>query len=626
MKRKTKTILVDIVIILFCLTGTFFSGAAFWQEYNTTFEKTNEEPVGTIIFKKRSAERRFVDRDIWDRLKQSSPVYNGDRIRTSEQSEAIIIFQDTVTYLNMDESTIIQIFYDDKSGTQIDFSGGNLEIASNSNDLFVSSGDSLIRFDGQTRLYKDDDGFNLSVLEGQASFDGRDIESGKILALDSSGEIDTRPVLAMNSFGSAATVLGMPGEAVPVEFSWNASGFNPDTHVIVEIALDRQFNKIVETQDVIGTTSISIPMQNGTYWWRAFPAEAGSREAASRSYPSGSIEIGYTATTTLFTPVQKAELTFSGDSSVRFSWSTVENSISYLLEISAQPDISSPVISRQVRQSTVIQSGLENGHWYWRVTPIFPLRVKAPALVSEIGEFSIAQGLPILPKPVLTSPTSNGKIYADSPSNWLLWEHHPDAVSWNIVVADNPNLEKPVIMRNVVTNYFSVPQTLIRNRKTYYWQVSALGGKDPAVSDIWSFEIVSEPPPSVKPVVASVPYIPSIVFDANTGFEGNPDIERLLSRIAATLNENSEYRVRIEGHANPTINPRDVAGRQREQIEELQPLSELRAKDIADQLIKLGIDPRRLEYYGTGGERPITAWEDTANWWKNRRVEFILTK
>jgi outer membrane protein OmpA-like peptidoglycan-associated protein len=41
-------------------------------------------------------------------------------------------------------------------------------------------------------------------------------------------------------------------------------------------------------------------------------------------------------------------------------------------------------------------------------------------------------------------------------------------------------------------------------------------------------------------------------------------------------------------------------------------------------LTKSGIDLYQLEYCGLGGKNPAAAWEDTENWWKNRRVEFVL--
>jgi outer membrane protein OmpA-like peptidoglycan-associated protein len=124
--------------------------------------------------------------------------------------------------------------------------------------------------------------------------------------------------------------------------------------------------------------------------------------------------------------------------------------------------------------------------------------------------------------------------------------------------------------------------------------------------------------------------VPSIVFGANTGgFDGLDDETRanndfILQRIAQVLLKFNTYKVTVEGHANPLA--RTERDRQREQTQELQPLSEKRAETIVDTLVNLGIDRSRLTYYGIGGARPIVSYEDRNNWWKNRRVEFILER
>ena len=43
-------------------------------------------------------------------------------------------------------------------------------------------------------------------------------------------------------------------------------------------------------------------------------------------------------------------------------------------------------------------------------------------------------------------------------------------------------------------------------------------------------------------------------------------------------------------------------------------------------LIERGIDKDRITTVGRGGKFPIVPRERRDEWWKNRRVEFILTK
>ena len=124
--------------------------------------------------------------------------------------------------------------------------------------------------------------------------------------------------------------------------------------------------------------------------------------------------------------------------------------------------------------------------------------------------------------------------------------------------------------------------------------------------------------------------LPFIVFRADSGTLDNLNAETIannewiLSHIAAIINTYGDYKILLEGHANPTVDPRDTRRRLLEQRRKLKPLSELRAKTIANELMKLGVESNRIEFYGIGGEHPVASWEDYNNWWKNRRVEFIL--
>jgi outer membrane protein OmpA-like peptidoglycan-associated protein/flagellar hook assembly protein FlgD len=123
--------------------------------------------------------------------------------------------------------------------------------------------------------------------------------------------------------------------------------------------------------------------------------------------------------------------------------------------------------------------------------------------------------------------------------------------------------------------------------------------------------------------------IPSIVFRANfADFVGlNKEVvdnnNRILRRIAQILNKFRDYKVLVEGHAN-TTQPAGTA-RDREETE-LKRISEARAKAVVDILVKNGVARNRLSAAGVGGSNPIVSFEDRNNWWKNRRVEFILIK
>ena len=92
----------------------------------------------------------------------------------------------------------------------------------------------------------------------------------------------------------------------------------------------------------------------------------------------------------------------------------------------------------------------------------------------------------------------------------------------------------------------------------------------------------------------------------------------LLVEIVEFLNQNPEYQLVIEGHANPVMNTKN------EEETILNPLSMERADMVSKTLISYGIDRRRLIIAGSGGTKTLIPWQDRNHWNLNRRVEFTL--
>ena len=123
--------------------------------------------------------------------------------------------------------------------------------------------------------------------------------------------------------------------------------------------------------------------------------------------------------------------------------------------------------------------------------------------------------------------------------------------------------------------------------------------------------------------------IPSIQFRPNASdFNDLPrevvdENMRIIRRVAQILNQFRDYRVQIEGHANPT----QPAGPAREREEPtLRNISEARARAIVDLLVRNGVARNRLTAVGAGSSNTVASFEDRDNWWKNRRVEFYLIR
>jgi len=91
--------------------------------------------------------------------------------------------------------------------------------------------------------------------------------------------------------------------------------------------------------------------------------------------------------------------------------------------------------------------------------------------------------------------------------------------------------------------------------------------------------------------------------------------ELVLNQIAKDLEANPDYRIRIEGHANPyTINHSEA--------EDLMALSAVRANTVAQQLRDRGVSDDQMVLITYGGTRTATSEWDIRN--RNRRVELMV--
>ncbi|GHV89180.1 hypothetical protein AGMMS50267_15400 [Spirochaetia bacterium] len=175
---------------------------------------------------------------------------------------------------------------------------------------------------------------------------------------------------------------------------------------------------------------------------------------------------------------------------------------------------------------------------------------------------------------------------------------------------------------------------LVQSASDYGWAFSAVDTRDNENTIRGSVETGALSPIKVDILVIKdgdrlKVQVPSIVFAANSGgFDGLPpevieNNDYILGRIATVLNKFETYKVDVEGHTNPVA--RSQRERQREQVTD-QRLSTQRAQTVVDYLVNLGVDSSRLKAVGIGGARTLVPFEDRENWWKNRRVEFILIK
>lgn len=134
-KRSTrsKASFADVLIFVLCSLGAAAALGLYYKDINSFSLKNNEVTVAKIYFKKNVVQRKFIDNDIWERVNQESPIYNGDKIRTASDSEIHAQFEKTGTKIQLKENSLIQIF-SNKKEKAIDFLSGEILLASSQND------------------------------------------------------------------------------------------------------------------------------------------------------------------------------------------------------------------------------------------------------------------------------------------------------------------------------------------------------------------------------------------------------------------------------------------------------------------------------------------------------------
>ena len=104
----------------------------------------------------------------------------------------------------------------------------------------------------------------------------------------------------------------------------------------------------------------------------------------------------------------------------------------------------------------------------------------------------------------------------------------------------------------------------------------------------------------------------SVQFESDS-FEIDAAFEEQLAEAFRIIDSNSDATIIIEGHADSTGN---------DQINI--PLSELRASQVLDYLIKAGINPDRLSVVGYGSSQPLGDNKTSEGRAQNRRVDFTV--
>ncbi len=468
-KRKIHTVLADISIVAFCLVGIYFSLYTFFQSLNQSLDKVNAEPIATISYKYKSAQRKLSDRVLWDRIKQDSPVYNGDIIRTATGSEATVTFFDG-NKINLQEQTLAQFYYNEE-GASIDFSGGEIAIEASDSGagIQLSSGEASIKIEAGTSLSasvqteiiegtlvaREDASVSLQVTNGVARLlsssnaEENVLLEGDSLVVDNDGEPLGEPSIIVQLPETNAKYLRSSGDSLPVAFNWTVSS-TVGSEYALELSKTKDFSIIYDSKNVTGLDSLSLNLSDGMWYWRIYSENPGAGKA-------GKFRIIEAQETSLITPNNNERFTYALEPpAIRFLWEGDVSAASWLFEVSNSKDMSNPIISQISTQPSRILTTLDEGAWYWRVTPTYPKGVfidsRLESVSSTIGSFTVERTIESTPVK-LVSP-ANKEVVDRTFNQYFSWEHDRESDFYTILFSRNSDMSSPVSEINTESSFY----------------------------------------------------------------------------------------------------------------------------------------------------------------------------
>jgi hypothetical protein len=316
-----------------------------------------------------------------------------DLIRVAELSTATLHIDGND--IELDENTLIRIQPSaDGGGLQIELSSGNLGVVSGEESQGISLNlmGREVKAEAGTVLKAQTgtDGLALQVSEGNAVFleegNSRAIEAGTALAMDTDGTERLEPSVVVTLPRSNARYLKTSSEAFPVYFAWNRINLEPEENLKLEIAGDRDFNRIVQTIDNLDAlkTSAETALEAGSWRWRLLYED--------RILGSGQITITDASGTKLLNPVIDSVVRYYDEApNLRFQWTESEGASEYVLQISETADFRNPKIDTQTSSPFFVENRLTENTWHWRVMPIFPSHYEGESAFSKPAFFRIEQ-------------------------------------------------------------------------------------------------------------------------------------------------------------------------------------------------------------------------------------------
>jgi hypothetical protein len=486
MRLSARDAAAGAVVVVLCAGLTFL----YLQERGRTTVRANEKALGTVVFRKLSATRRASGGLVWERIRNNSPVYEADTLRTADSSEASVCFDDG-TSLDMFENSMLRLQFSRKY-RMLEFLGGDIAIhgpaAGQSSDLSglsagkaaaraytISAGGKTLAVSGgsEASLTRTGDTLTVGVSQGQVGMTHQDgtsetIDRSKELQIDlaaGTSRVVARTIIPVSPQQNARFLVQRAGGA-EVEFSWEGAG---GTSAVVELSEGKDFDSPVTSAATTGT-SARLTVAPGSWYWRVREPEGGTTSARRFTLYAEPVPQP-------ILPAAGAEVSFRKSlPEVPFSWTAMPDAAAYLFEIASEPGFAKSVRRVRTNMESITVNSLSEGTWYWRVSPVHALRVLGEKAQPEVRSLVISKRATMAAlAPTSPEPDSPFLVQeAASKGIAFSWDPNPEAVEYELSVSKSRNMDDAAIRRASSQAWLSFSGSeaaAFERPATWYWSV-----------------------------------------------------------------------------------------------------------------------------------------------------------
>jgi len=488
----------EALLIFLCFAVITTSVYALYREMTLRIEKNSSQSIGSITFKKKSAERKYDEYVIWEDIDNNALVFNYDSIRTFKGSAAFIHLK-SGTEISLDEDTMIVIISDD-DGVKINFDRGSVSaksgdaaenISLNTKDVSVSMNK------GEINVKQSEDIVDVNISGGEAAINaGGDIKKidENVKAQIVKGKTEVKKISIIPEYPSDNAFFVTYKELAGIDFKWKSESAGTD---IVQISKESNFTNIIYTSKS-SNGKCGINISPGDYYWKV--------TARGESSPVKKFILLKDSVPEQIYPGDNEKVSVTGDEeTVNFKWNQSEHAAAYEFEVAQNQTIEKPFKKLRLNMNSVSVEGIPAGHLWWRVNRIYPDGFIILDDKTIISGFNLERSVFTRIKP---KPIHDGEMYASTLTENIIlnWEGGKGVKDYKVEISSDNQFKNIIRSSNAEMPFFNAGKM---SEGRYFWRVSANYEKwESPVSDAVTL-IVSAP----KPVVYLSPVNGTIFAD-----------------------------------------------------------------------------------------------------------------